>query len=110
MKKIYPVMFVVSVSLAVAAGILLAVYGLQFGIDFKGGSVLEVTFEGERPTPEALESSLQELSEADGLSEFQLTPVGEGGMLMRSMGMECYRRHLAMLCLTTPPVVVAWLG
>lgn len=77
-------MFVVSVSLALIAGILLVVYGLQFGIDFKGGSVLEVTFRGERPAPEVLQEALEGLPDIEAISEVQLTPVGEQGVLMRS--------------------------
>lgn len=84
MKKIYPIMFVLSLALAVAAGILLTVHGLQFGIDFKGGSVLQASFQGERPAPEVLHSALVELSDVPGLDEVQLTPIGNQGMLMRS--------------------------
>ena len=85
MKKIYPIMFFVSIALAASAAVLVGIYGLNLGIDFKGGSVLDVTFDGERPSGDViLEALASDLSDIQGLREVQATPRGENGMLLRS--------------------------
>jgi len=85
MKRIYTVMFAVSVSLALVAGGLLATYGLPLGIDFKGGSVLSVTFTGERPSvSQVREAITTSLGDVQSLTEVQLAPAGETGMILRS--------------------------
>jgi preprotein translocase subunit SecF len=85
MKRIYTVMFAVSVSLALVAGGLLATYGLPLGIDFKGGSVLSVTITGERPSvSQVREAITTSLGDVQSLTEVQLAPAGETGMILRS--------------------------
>ncbi|MDD4900580.1 MAG: protein translocase subunit SecF [Patescibacteria group bacterium] len=68
------------------SGILFAVFvaalflwGFKYGIDFTGGSLLELTYEGQRPTVEQVESSLADLK----LSSFIIQPVGEQDMLLK---------------------------
>ena len=57
----------------------LLVWGLKFGIDFTGGSLLEVKYMGERPTVSQIETTLADLK----LSSLIIQPVGEQGMLLR---------------------------
>lgn len=57
----------------------LAVWGLPFGIDFTGGSLLEVAFSGERPAVEEVRGRLAPLD----LGEVRLQPSGERGLLVR---------------------------
>jgi len=57
----------------------LIVWGLKFGIDFTGGSLLEVRYGGARPTVSQIESDLSDLE----LSSLIIQPVGETDMLLR---------------------------
>lgn len=57
----------------------LIVWGLKLGIDFTGGSLLEVKFTGSRPTVSQVESGLAELK----LNSLIVQPVGEQDMLLR---------------------------
>ena len=50
MPTIYKIMFFFSLALFVAAVVAFASFGLNVGVDFKGGSVLELEFSGGRPT------------------------------------------------------------
>ena len=61
----------------------LVVYGLKLGIDFTGGSVVEVEFSpaaAGRPGEEVLRGKMSEL----GLGQFVLQPVGESGFSLRT--------------------------
>lgn len=58
MKRIYKSMFYISTGLTVAAIIIVAVFGLRLGVDFKGGSVIEIRFLDEMPTQEEIKSAV----------------------------------------------------
>ncbi|MFA6170967.1 MAG: protein translocase subunit SecF [Patescibacteria group bacterium] len=60
-----------------AAGLIM--WSLKFGIDFTGGSLLEVKFSGERPTVTQVEEKLG----AEGLGSLTVQPVGENGVILR---------------------------
>ena len=53
--------FIISAVLFVASVVLLFVLGLKSGIDFTGGSLIEVTFTGERPDISQVEEALTPL-------------------------------------------------
>lgn len=56
-------------------------FGLHFGTDFKGGSLLEVSYQaGQRPTLETANKSLGTLS----LGAFSLRPSGENNFILRA--------------------------
>jgi len=59
-------------------GVLIA-FPLRFGIDFTGGSLLEVSFEKERPEPTEVATVVSEL----GLGESVVQTVGDKEMLIR---------------------------
>lgn len=82
MKKIYVIMFGVSTALTLAAILLLAAYGLRLGVDFRGGSVMEVSFANGRPAVEAVRAALARL-EIEQM-EFSVTPAGETGVIVRA--------------------------
>ena len=84
MKKVYKIMFglsVVLVSIAIAA---LFVYGLNLGVDFKGGSVMELIFHspagGERPSLDDFRGSLAEA----GVAEAVVNYSGDSGIILRT--------------------------
>jgi len=62
--------------IAIAA---LLMWGLKLGIDFTGGSLIEVKFSGTRPEVTAVENQLQSLN-AGSLS---VQPVGNSNMILR---------------------------
>jgi len=72
MKKIYSFMFFVSIVITVAALVLLAIFGLKFGVDFKGGSVLEISFNENQPSQEEIQRTLSSFNFISG-SSVQLT-------------------------------------
>lgn len=71
--------FVILASIAVVG-----YFGLSFGIDFTGGSILEVSFTGERPSIELTESAVAEA----GVSDASVRPTGEDGYIIRSPFLE----------------------
>ena len=62
MNIAYKIMFFVSLLLIAAATFVILVFGLRFGVDFKGGSVMEVDFVKERPAPAELTKIIGEIS------------------------------------------------
>lgn len=64
--------------------IALALWGLNFGIDFTGGSLLEVEFEGDRPTVAEVQNAVSDLD----LGNMVVQPVGESGMILRFQNTE----------------------
>lgn len=63
----------------VASIIFLSIWGLNFGIDFTGGSLLEVKFLNERPSTSDTQSVLGDLN----LGSLLVQPVDENGMILR---------------------------
>lgn len=63
----------------VMAVIALALWKLNFGIDFTGGSLWEVKFLADRPDVEKTEKALADLH----LGSLTVQPVGEKGMILR---------------------------
>jgi len=109
MKRIYPIMFVLSLVFVVTAASLIGVFGLNLGIDFKGGSVLDVTYVFERPSIEMVNSAIaRELSDVPGLQEVQVSPKGEKGMLLRSgpLTEDAHRELLQVLADTADSPIV----
>lgn len=69
----------ISIALFVAAIVALAVWGLKFGIDFTGGSLLEVKFSGVRPEVNVVENKLKDLN----LGSLIVQPADKDGMILR---------------------------
>lgn len=62
----------------------LALFGLKQGIDFTGGTLLSLRFEGARPTTVGVEQALAPLN----LGEVTIQPVGSTDMNIRSKALE----------------------
>lgn len=75
-RKIWLTVSGLMVGLSVAA---LAVLGLNFGIDFTGGSLLEVKFLNERPAASEAQKALGDLD----LGSLIVQPAGDDGMIFR---------------------------
>jgi preprotein translocase subunit SecF len=83
MKRFYTVMFVISLVVLLASSAALAVWGLNLGVDFTGGSILEVAFANGRPPLDEM-NAVFGASPNEFLHGLQLTPVGEHGLLVVS--------------------------
>jgi len=77
-KFIY-VYYIFSGILITASLAALIMFGLKFGIEFTGGSVMELSFKDARPSNEILQ---QNLSEFD-LGEITIQPVGQQEMILK---------------------------
>jgi len=76
----YKTLWLLIAGILVAASIAaLAIWGLKFGIDFTGGSLLEVEFSGERPAVKDMTSDLVSF----GVEGVTVQPIGEKGMILR---------------------------
>ena len=73
-------MFFVSISLVVLAIIATALFGLRFGTDFTGGSLMEISFADSRPGAEEMRGVLKE---AGDLGEISISPAGEKSFILR---------------------------
>lgn len=72
--------FIISSVLFVSSVILIFTIGLKPGIDFTGGSLVEVSFTGDRPTVTEVRNSL---SKIEGLGEVVVQPSEDKNMLLR---------------------------
>ncbi len=75
-RKIF---YTLSIALNVVGIFSIIFWGLHFGIDFKGGSLIEVEFLKERPTSQAIVESLAGLN----LGDVAIQPSGQQGALLR---------------------------
>src|SRR3989338_3195156 len=69
------IIFILTGIVLAAALASLAVFGLKAGIDFTGGTLVEVSYESIRTSPDVVSESLR----AAGLEEFSLRESGESG-------------------------------
>ncbi|MEK7198182.1 MAG: protein translocase subunit SecF, partial [Patescibacteria group bacterium] len=74
-RKIY---YSISGVFIIASFISFALWGLNFGIDFKGGSVLEINY-SRRPDLNSISDSLKQLN----LNDLRISPLGLNGVVLR---------------------------
>ncbi|MDD2696928.1 MAG: protein translocase subunit SecF [Candidatus Pacebacteria bacterium] len=77
--KYYKIYFIFSGILILASLVSLFVLGLKPGIDFTGGSILEVEYKTDRPDNSQIRQQLADLN----LGEIYLQPTGEKGLIIR---------------------------
>ena len=87
------VYFVISLLVILPGLILLASRGLPLSIDFTGGSLLEVQFEGGEPIPNA---ELVQLYENAGIGDAQVQTTESGTLLIRSSFLSNETRDLIL--------------
>jgi len=75
-KKIY---FVFSGALILGSLVCLIIFGLKPGIDFTGGSILEVEYKQERPSNKIIKEKLVDID----LGKIHVQPTGERGVILR---------------------------
>lgn len=71
--------FIFSGTLTILAIIAVSIWGLKPGIDFTGGTLIEMQFAGVRPEKAAIEEAYR----STGLEHAQLQPLGDSGFLAR---------------------------
>lgn len=76
-RKIFFILSGIMVGLAFLS---VAFFGLQFGIDFTGGAITEVSYPKDRPDKIVLEEQLNLLS----VEGYSLRPTGEDGYILRT--------------------------
>ncbi len=79
-KKIY---YFVSGILVFASVFSLAYFGLNLGIEFEGGSIMEIEYEKERPNTEEIRQMFLEL----GVREIFIQPINDKGFVIRTQEM-----------------------
>ncbi len=75
-KKIFVIISIVLVALSIFS---ISYFGLNFGIDFKGGSLLEVRYGSVRPDQKSVENTVEALS----FGEVLVQPMGENGYSLK---------------------------
>jgi preprotein translocase subunit SecF len=76
-KKVYFVFSAVLVLISVSSFFL---FGLKLGIDFTGGSILEIEYQETRPTNQQIRESLAQLD----LGEISVQPTDQKGVILRT--------------------------
>jgi preprotein translocase subunit SecF len=76
-KKIFIGISVLLIAVSIAS---VVIFGLRFGIDFKGGSALEMTYTDARPELDGIKGSLTNA----GFGDASVQPIGEKGILIKS--------------------------
>lgn len=82
----------ISVGMVVLAIMSLAIWGLKAGLDFTGGSLLEVKFAGNQPTVTEIQSSLNGV----GVSSLVVQPTGSNSVILRFQETS-QEKHLAVV-------------
>jgi len=80
-RKIY---FSLTMALILASVVALVVFGLKPGIDFTGGTIMELEYQEERPSNEEILSILEEFD----LGAIYIQPTGEKGVILRMKHIE----------------------
>jgi len=71
--------YAISATLVIASIISLATFGLSLGIDFKGGSIMEIKFEEKRIAHEEIRGALTDL----GIGNVIVQDIGSVGLILR---------------------------
>ena len=76
--------YIATVILIIASIVCLAIFGLKFGIEFAGGSNMEIEFQSDRPSNDAIQKSLAEFN----LGDIIIKPTGSKGAVLQFQGVD----------------------
>lgn len=82
--KYSAVYYTISGLLIVASIVALSMFGLKFGIEFAGGSNMQVEFQNQRPSNEAIQDALKSFS----LGDITVQPTGTAGAILQFKGVD----------------------
>lgn len=97
-RKIF---FAITAILSVLCIAAFFVYGLNFGIDFTGGSVLEVSYANNQPAQEVVRENIGKL----GLEEFSVRPSGENKFIVQTKTISPEEKNKIISALTVGSAV-----
>jgi len=80
MHIIYKIMFFISMAMVLASLVIIAFFGLRLGADFRGGSVIELVFNEQRPSPIEINTAISSLA---GVGDVSVSPIGDDGVTVR---------------------------
>ena len=80
-SKIY---YAISIILVVASVASLFIFGLKFGIEFTGGSTIELEFKDARPSNDQISNALNDID----LGSIVIQPTGEKGLVLKLKGID----------------------
>src|SRR3989344_3989016 len=86
------IFYIISALLMLGSVAALSIWGLNLGIDFKGGALIEVAYSGSIPSQESVTGSLEKLN----LGEFSVRPTGDAGYIIRTRTVSD-QEHLAIV-------------
>ncbi|MCX6721036.1 MAG: protein translocase subunit SecF [Candidatus Staskawiczbacteria bacterium] len=94
------VYYIISGILVIATIVCLFMFGLKFGIEFAGGSNMQVQFEKSRPSNEQIQGALKSFN----LGEITVQPTGNTGAILQFKGVDeaTHQKILAELSKLTP--------
>lgn len=91
------IFFIIAIILVLFSIGSMVVRGLNFGIDFTGGSILQVSYEqGKRPSTEELQQKIAALS----LGEYSLRPSGDNSYVLRTKELTNEKKNAAIKALS----------
>ena len=91
-RKIFYALSIIAIVLSIAS---ISIFGLELGIDFTGGSMLEVEYENERPSIEIIQEKIQEITSEKVIVQ----PVEQKGVILKtkSVSEETYAKAIEKL-------------
>lgn len=92
--------YTLSAALIVASVTAMVVYGFKFGIDFTGGSLLQLHYNAARPDTAAIISQLQPLNIGDVIVQ----PTGDTGVIIKAQFLQNEQRQAVLQALGTDVV------
>lgn len=95
--------FLLSALLVLGSILAVYIYGLRLGIDFKGGSLLEVSYEKDRPSLEITKERLDQI----GLGNFVLTPTGDKSFTLKALDISPNAKAVVMSAFQSDPENIA---
>ncbi len=78
--KYRKIFYIFSVIIILGSVSSLVIFGLKLGIDFTGGSILEVSYNNERPSNQIIQDELNSLN----LGSITIQPTGQKGIIIRT--------------------------
>ena len=82
--KYSAVYYIISGLLIVASIVALSMFGLKFGIEFAGGSNMQVEFQNQRPANEVIQAGLKSFN----LGDITVQPTGTKGAILQFKGVD----------------------
>lgn len=90
--KYRKIFFLISFLLVVSAVFSVFYFGLNLGIDFIGGSIMEISYDGTRPEIDVVKENVEKVVDGNVLVQ----PTGEKGFLIRTKSAEDGTRELIL--------------